>query len=76
MNEMQRTSSPVVLVSVAGLLVLSACQPMPALCGRGIKLGHPTMTAEEISFGSDARVRSLSEGATGGVGGSASVRAK
>jgi hypothetical protein len=32
-------------------------------------LAHPTMTAEEISFGLDGHVRAVSEGATGGLAG-------
>lgn len=47
--------------------LISACEPVPAV-KRG-SLAHPTMTAEEISFGLDGHVRSVSEGAVGGLGG-------
>lgn len=68
-REMLR-SSILALVAFAG-----GCAPMPAyICGS--KLGHPTMTAEEISIGSESRVRAVTEGATGGLGGPAVATAK
>ena len=68
-------SLPIVLA--LGLATLAmGCAPMPTLCGRGIKLGHPTMTAEEISFGAEGQVRAVSEGATGGLGGTNIASAK
>jgi hypothetical protein len=73
MKDMQRAFGLGILTL---LLTISACEPMPVLCGRGNKLGHPTMTVEELTFGSDGRVRSLSEGATGGVGGSTPTTTK
>ncbi len=59
---------PSKLFVLLGLLVfVAACTPVPSFA-RG-KLAHPTMTAEEISYGLDDHVRSVSEGATGGLGG-------
>lgn len=55
------------LGSIALALVLGGCVKVAAY-QRGV-LAHPTMTAEEISYGLDAHVRAVSEGATGGLSG-------
>lgn len=64
-----RTRQPVVLVLAVALLGLaaSACTKVAAY-ERGV-LAHPTMTTDEIAIGLDAHVRSVSEGAAGGLGG-------
>jgi hypothetical protein len=63
---MIRRSFPFVIA--VGLLALAAgCAPVRAI-DRG-RLAHPTMTAEELSFGLDGHVRAVSEGAMGGLGG-------
>jgi len=54
-------------ITLALLVALNAtaCMaPQPWLCARSFKLGHPTMTAEEISIGLDGQVRSVSEGSS------------
>jgi hypothetical protein len=62
---MKRASFALLLVSLA----------FATGCGAGVKaferekLAHPTMTADELSFGLDGHVRAVSEGATGGLGG-------
>ena len=56
------------LLVLLGLLAfVAACEPVPAHM-RG-RLAHPTMTADEISFGLDGHVRGVSEGAMGGLAG-------
>lgn len=62
------------LVALAALA--TGCAPMPTLCYRGVMLGHPTMTVEDLSVGTEGRVRALSEGATGGLGGRTVATAK
>ena len=66
---MKRTSLVLLLVVASALLAFATG------CGAGVKavdrgnLAHPTMTADEISFGLDGHVRAVSEGATGGLAG-------
>ena len=55
------------IVLVGLVAFATGCTPVPAT-GRG-KLAHPTMTAEEVSYGLDGHVRAVSEGATGGLNG-------
>jgi hypothetical protein len=55
------------LVAVASLAFAAGCTKV-APYERGM-LAHPTMTAEEIAIGLDGHVRSVSEGAAGGLGG-------
>jgi hypothetical protein len=57
----------VALVGLALVAFASGCVKV-APYERGM-LAHPTMTAEEISIGLDSHVRSVSEGAAGGLGG-------
>ena len=63
------------VVLVVLVVLASAVVAFATGCGAGVKaferekLAHPTMTAEEISFGLDGHVRAVSEGATGGLGG-------
>lgn len=56
------------LFASAALAALSSGCVKVASYERGI-LAHPTMTAEELSFGIDAHVRAVSEGASGGLSG-------
>lgn len=56
------------IVAVVLVALTSGCLgPVPA--HRRGNLAHPTMTAEEISFGLDGHIRAVSEGATGGLAG-------
>src|SRR5688572_29026677 len=67
---MQRHDMHAAIKVILGIVLFAAtvaCGPVPAW-DRG-KLAHPTMTAEEISFGLDGHVRAVSEGATGGMSG-------
>ena len=58
----------IVVLTVAMLaLVLGGCVKV-APYERGM-LAHPTMTPDEIAIGLDGHVRSVSEGAAGGLGG-------
>jgi len=56
-----------VVLGVLALLGLAACGPVPAT-HRG-PLTKPGMEAGDISIGLDGHVRSVSEGATGGLAG-------
>jgi hypothetical protein len=60
-------SSLRVLLAIGLLVGLAGCEAVRA--DRRGKLAHPTMTSEEISFGLDGHVRSVSEGAVGGLAG-------
>lgn len=55
------------LIVLLALAALAGCTKV-APYERGM-LAHPTMTPDEIAIGLDSHVRSVSEGASGGLGG-------
>jgi hypothetical protein len=55
-----------IVFGLACAALLAGCQPIaPYTC---CCLAHPTMTPDEVVSGVDARVRSVSEGASGRLG--------
>lgn len=57
-----------VLVILSFALTTTGCMSSNTFCHRGWKLGHPTMTTDDVAVGQDAHVRAESEGAKGSVG--------
>lgn len=56
------------LLVMGALGALSGCtRPMP-WCTRGYGLAHPTMAIDDLRLGNEARVQSVSEGASGTLG--------
>lgn len=65
------TGRLIVLLSVAGILsALTGCTTV-APYERG-KLAHPTMAAADVAGFGESHLRAISEGATGGSGGTGS----
>ena len=61
---MLRNRMRITLALLVAFFATACMAPQPMICSRSFKLGHPTMTAEEISIGLDGHVRAVSEGAT------------
>lgn len=64
MGRTARVVFAVALFATFGLV--AGCAPIPT-CPRGHYFNHPTMTANNLTFGNESRVRWTTEGATGGV---------
>ena len=65
------TSSVITLITMVGGLVAATGCSTVAPYERG-KLAHPTMAASDMTGFGEAHLRAISEGATGGSGGTGS----
>lgn len=69
-NRVSRGRFAVIAVAIAVLSAAAGCAPVQPY-ERG-KLAHPTMTAGDMAGFGESHLRAISEGATGGNGGTGS----